>query len=115
VNRHAVTRPSLVVACSAALLIAVGIFALYLRGGEPQLAAYEEVFQTVDALFTAVTSKDSKRLDDCENRLEKFREDERLSETAATVLDRIIDQAHTGDWETAAQRLYDFMLAQKRE
>lgn len=80
----------------------------------PQMGTDEEVFNTVDALFTAVTSKDLKRLEDCENRLRSYREEGKLPPAAAKNLDSIITRARAGQWKPAAEQLYGFMYAQKR-
>src|SRR5262249_51644762 len=79
----------------------------------PQLIADEQVFNTVDALFTAVTSRDRTRLEDCERRLQEYHEDGKLSDAAARALDAIINQARDGKWEPAAKALYSFMLGQR--
>jgi hypothetical protein len=100
--------------CGLAAVTAVVLFA-QMRKFQPQLEADEEVFNTVDALFTALTSRDLSRLDDCDRRLQGFREEERLAPAASKVLDVVIQQAQAGDWEPAARRLYDFMLAQRGE
>jgi len=42
----------------------------------PQIGSDPEVFSTVDALFTAITSKNEHRLADCEQRLGRYREDD---------------------------------------
>ena len=81
----------------------------------PQIGTDEEVFATVDALFTALTSRDDSRLDACEERLLAFREANQLPPKAADYLDAVIQQAHSGQWEPAAKRLYDFMYRQRRE
>ena len=48
---------------------------LYLNlGSAPQMGPDEEVFRTVDALFTAVTGKNEKQLDQCDQRLKGYRE-----------------------------------------
>ena len=80
----------------------------------PQLGHDEEVFDTVDALFTALTSRDPQRLGDCEQRLQFHRETGRLPVRAARSLDRVIAQARRGEWQPAAERLYRFMHAQRR-
>ena len=80
----------------------------------PQLGHDEEVFQTVDALFTALTSRDLRRLEDCEQRLQFQRETGRLPVPAARSLERVIAQARRGEWRPAAERLYRFMHAQRR-
>jgi hypothetical protein len=80
----------------------------------PQLGHDEEVFQTVDALFTALTSRDPQRLGDCEQRLQFQRETGRLPARAARSLDGVIAQARRGEWQPAAERLYRFMHGQQR-
>ena len=81
---------------------------------QPQLDNDPELFKTVDALFTALTSRDLSRVDDCEFRLDEFHESGQLSPAAGAILDTVIEEARDGDWERAAQQLYDFMLAQQR-
>src|SRR5437899_11068560 len=80
----------------------------------PQMGSDKEVFKAVDALFTAVTARDEKLLADCEQRLLALRDGGRLPDAAATYLDRVIQTARAGQWQTAAERLYDFMKAQRR-
>jgi hypothetical protein len=94
----------------AFLMLALLVWA---RLPPPQLKADEQVFNTVDALFTALTARDRARLDDCERRLKAYREQGKTSRAAAARLDAIIQQAHDGQWEPAARKLYDFMLAQR--
>ena len=98
--------------CALVALAGIALF-VHWRWSQPQLEADEDVFNTVDALFTALTSQDPGRLEDCERRLDGYIEEDRLAPAAARVLDSVIQQAHAGDWEPAARRLYDFMLAQR--
>jgi hypothetical protein len=81
----------------------------------PQMGANREVFATVDALFTAVTARDEERLRECERHLRGHREAGKLPAQAADHLDGIIRQARAGSWQAAAERLYHFMRAQRRE
>ena len=81
----------------------------------PQMGTSEEVFNTVDALYTAVRNHDDKRMGECEARLKGYREAGKLPESAANALDAIVRKARSGAWETAVSRLYEFMLAQRRE
>jgi hypothetical protein len=97
------------------LAAAGAVVALVLRDRTPQLGTDEEVFRTVDALFTAVTARDEKLLAQCEQRLKGHREAGRLPADAGDSLDRVIAKARSGSWEAAAERLYDFMKSQKRE
>ena len=81
----------------------------------PQMGADEGVFATVDALFTAVTGRDEKLLVDCERRLHTLKDVDKLPSDASAHLDNIIGKARAGRWESAAQALYDFMRAQRRD
>jgi len=81
----------------------------------PQMGADEEVFKTVDALFTAVTARDEKLLGDCERRLHAYKEAGKLPANAADYLDGVIRQSQEGKWASAAERLYDFMREQQCE
>ena len=96
-----------------ALAVVVGLAAYWIRA--PQMGTDEDVFNTVDALYTAVRNQDEKRLSECEQRLKSYRATGKLPPDAAETLDGIIAKARSGSWETAAERLYDFMKAQKRE
>ena len=82
---------------------------------EPQMGPDEEVFDTVDALYTAVRNRDEKQLAACEAKLAGYRDVGKLPATAASTLTAIIASARSGGWDSAARRLYDFMAAQKRE
>ncbi len=81
----------------------------------PQMGPDEAVFNTVDALYTAVRNQDVTQLNKCEARLVAHREAGKLPTPSAEYLDSVIAKAHNGGWETAAKWLYDFMLAQRRD
>ena len=81
----------------------------------PQMDADEEVFATVDALFTAVTARDQKLLADCERRLLALKDAGKLPLEASAYLDKVISKARAGRWQKAAETLYDFMRAQRRD
>ena len=95
------------------VILAIGI-SVVMRRSASQLAADDEVFRAVDALFTALTSRDLRRLDDCALRLDELYDADRVSAEATDFLDSVIEGARAGKWEPAAKRLYDFMLAQQR-
>lgn len=99
---------------AAFAVILVGLFAFRFWMAPPQMGADEEVFTTVDALFTAVTTKDPVRLDDCWKRLQTYRDEKKLPASASNRLHKIIQQAKSGQWDASAHVLYDFMLAQRR-
>lgn len=69
----------------------------------------------MDALYTAVRSRDEKRLAQCEQRLASYRDAGKFPKASAEYLSGIIGTARGGDWQSAAKRLYGFMLAQRRE
>lgn len=97
----------------AVAVVAVGLVFYFSR--PPQMGASEDVFNTVDALYTAVRSRDERQLAQCEQRLTGYRETGALPADAAERLDGIIRKARGGSWESAAERLYEFMLAQRRD
>jgi hypothetical protein len=98
-------------------VIAVGVMAVVLWNlrPTPQIGTDHDVFNTVDALFTAVTARDERQLGECERRLGSYRESGKLPAAAADELDAIIRKARSGSWQSAAERLYDFMKAQRRD
>ena len=104
-----------IMVCSAALVILLGSGLWYWLTRPPQMGADEEVFRAVDALYTAVTARNEKLLRDCEERLKGLRESGKLPTSAGEHLDRIIAMARSGQWQPAAERLYRFMYAQRRE
>jgi hypothetical protein len=104
----------LVVSLAAVGAAAVAIV-VYVWSRPPQMGPDEDVFTTVDALYTAVRARDERLLADCEKRLTAYRRAGKLPAAAADHLDGVIATARGGAWQSAAERLYDFMLAQRRE
>src|SRR5437016_403496 len=104
-------RTQLILGIASLLAIALAARLYFAYRSQPQLPASDEVYKTVDALFTAVTAHDTQRLADCQQRLTGYKDRGSLPPAAAHRLDRIISLAHSGDWTTAAHRLYDFMQA----
>ena len=102
----------------AAAVVGLGVVLLWLVvwwNRPPQMGADEDVFRTVDALFTAVTAHDETRLGQCAQRLHAYREAGKLPADASDYLAGVIHKARAGGWESAAERLYGFMTAQRRE
>ena len=97
-----------------AVLALAGVAAYWFRP-PPQMGVDPDVFETVDALYTAVRLKDAGRVTACEQRLHAARDAGKLPASAAGHLDGVIGRARDGGWQAAAERLYDFMLAQRRE
>jgi hypothetical protein len=109
------TRRRVVNAAGMAGLTALLVWGFAWWASPPQMGADEDVFTSVDALFTAVTARDEKLLGQCEQRLLNLQDAERLPDTAWSYLDGVISMAHANRWDSAAERLYRFMLAQRRE
>jgi hypothetical protein len=95
--------------------IGVVVLVVFVSRMTPQIGTDEEVFKTVDALFTAITSHDSKRLEECEQRLKTYRQSGTLPIASSDLLASIIEQARSGAWDSSARRLYDFMRSQRRQ
>jgi len=97
------------------LLFVAGRFCWGLLQSPPQLTPAPEVFNTVDALFTAVTAQDAKRLADCEQRLKGYQASGKLTSAAWKRLASVIATARQGSWDSAARTLYDFIQGQRGE
>lgn len=95
--------------------VAVIAVLVFLLDRPPQMGADEDVFVTVDALYTAVRLKDESKLRSCEERLHGYRAAGKLPAAPAEYLDDVIANTRAGRWDTAAKRLYSFMIAQRRE
>lgn len=98
------------------LILVAGVSVLVWRlWPVPQMGTDEDVFHTVDALFTAVTARDEKLLAHCEERLRALAEEGKVPRAARKRLEAVIAKARRGSWQGAAEDLYDFMKAQRRE
>jgi hypothetical protein len=82
--------------------------------GQPQIGADKEAFKTVDALYTAVSLREPKLVDGCEQRLKSLREEGKLPEAASNALVSIIAETRDGKWEPAFDHLSVFMQGQRR-
>jgi hypothetical protein len=96
------------------LVVVGGVVAFCAFRSPPQLGTNDEVFKTVDALYTAVRNKDTQQLERCEGRLARYREAGKVPAAAADALDSIIATAKSGKWRPAVMSLYDFMKGQRR-
>jgi len=84
--------------------------------GKPaQIGNDPECFRTVDALYTAVTSRRPPLLEQCAVNIEKLRAADKIRDAAYAELSGIVERARGGDWKPAAERLHWFMRGQKRE
>ncbi len=95
--------------------LALTVLVVLALRSSPQLGSDPAVMKTVDALFTAVTKRDSKLVADCEANLAAHRAAGLLPDGADAELARVIEIANGGDWRRAAKRLYAFIEAQRRE
>jgi hypothetical protein len=100
------------VACSGAGLCIAVLLWIWL-GRAPQIGGDKDAIKAVDALFTAVTSRNESWLRDCEERLHALRDADRLSRSASDYLDGIIGTARTGNWRRAAKELFAFIRSQR--
>lgn len=96
-------------------VIVAGTVIWWSNRAPPQMKYDGEVFNTVDALFTAITSRNADRLAACNERLDRYQAEGRLTGAAATALDDIVRQAERGEWDAAGRRLYALILGQRRE
>ena len=62
----------------------------------PKMHASEDAIKTVDALFTAINSHDSKRMVECQMKLERYTSAGGLSQSAMFELTKCCDQAEAG-------------------
>jgi hypothetical protein len=110
-----VTRRRIAAAALGVLAAGIVVVVVLSLTRPPQMGVDEDAFRTVDALYTAVRMHDTARLGQCEERLRAYRQAGKLPQDAADYLDGVIDRARDGQWKAATERLYEFMLAQRRE
>jgi hypothetical protein len=98
------------------VIVIAALMAVFVVRQQPaQLPPNDEVFRTVDALFTAITAHDERRIADCGKRLQGFEASGAIPKRASVQLERVIEITHAGDYQSAAKRLYYFMEGQKRQ
>ena len=102
------------IAVSAVGLAILLVYWLGWFGRPPQLVPDDEVYRTVDALFTAVNAHDEKQLGDCERQLRAFKDAGKLPGEASAYLDSVFKKAREGQWRPAGEQLYEFMRVQRR-
>lgn len=91
-----------------------GLIVFVAEGCSPaQIGADEAAFKSVDALYTAVSLRDSNSLQRCQQRLLELKSAGKLPEAAFQTLDSIVAEAAGGRWESAQTHLRDFMLGQR--
>ncbi|SIO46180.1 hypothetical protein SAMN05444166_4932 [Singulisphaera sp. GP187] len=90
------------------------VFAFIGCGRPPQIGEDRASFKAVDALYTAVSLRDPKLLDQCAGELHDLQTKGTLTEAIGGELEAIIVKAKEGGWEAAQSRLGDFMRGQTR-
>lgn len=83
-------------------------------GAPAQIGPDPEVFKTIDALYTAVSLRDPKLVDNCRETLAKHHDAGKLPDDALAELVAMTDEAKGGAWEDAQTRLSQFMQGQRR-
>lgn len=83
-------------------------------GGPVQVASDEECLKTVDALWTAVTSRRADLLRQTADNLHRLERSGQLPSGAHDQLNEIVREAESGEWPSAAQNLKWFMSGQRR-
>ena len=95
--------------------VLAGLLAVGLGGcGPPQIGADRDSFKAVDALYTAVSLRDPRLLDQCAKTLQDLQAKGKLPPAAGESLEAHVAEARTGRWESAQSRLGDFMRGQRR-
>jgi len=79
-----------------------------------QIGADRDTFKTVDALYTAISLRDPKLVDQCASRLKSLESAGKLPADALVSLDSMIAEAKDGRWEPSQERLATFMEGQRR-
>lgn len=100
---------------AAAAVCALVITAAYWSWtSTPQLAPSDEVYASVDALFTAVTARRAELVAQCETELASLQREGKIPQPAWQRLSRAIALAKSENWEPAAKDLYRFIERQRR-
>lgn len=108
-----IMRLEAVAAAGAALVLFEGWFFFWDR--RPQVGGDKECLKIVDALYTAVSSRDTTQLAHCEEQLHTLRDQGKLPRPAADYLDGLISTARQGNWKMATHKIFDLMRAQKAD
>lgn len=103
------------------LVAVIGVVTILLIGltywawtDTPQLADDDDVYASLDALFTAVTARREPLIVNCESKLVVLHSEGKIPEQAWTRISHVIELAKAGQWESSARELYRFIERQKR-
>ncbi|MBM4074603.1 MAG: hypothetical protein FJ267_03045 [Planctomycetes bacterium] len=95
------------------LLVTVGL--IITESGcsrRPAAVDSEDAMLAIDALYTAITSRQSKLVEDVHDRLKSLASAQKLSSEALRQLESIIESANSGKWESAAKQVDHFIRRQ---
>ncbi len=82
-------------------------------GGSPDVMS-EAGLKSLDALYTAVTSRKPELVDHCAAQVARLETSGDLSSSAADVLEDVIKLAKTGEWQQSAEYLDKYIRLQTR-
>ena len=82
-------------------------------GGSPDVTS-EAGLKSLDALYTAVTSRKPELVDQCAKQVNRLEESGDLSGSAADTLEGVIQRAKAGDWQQSAEVLDRYIRLQTR-
>lgn len=88
------------------VVLVVGYQAWRYYSMPPKLQASSEATKTLDAMFTALTARDSTKLAACMDRIEQHFAAGKLGRKATAQLRYCAELASEGSWEQAAKHLY---------
>ncbi len=83
-------------------------------GRAPQIGEDETAWKEVEALYTAVTARRKDLVEASLKRMQTLHDEGRMSKPAFDRAHRIASQAQSGEWEPAAQALWQFMRGQRK-
>src|SRR5690242_8777815 len=83
-------------------------------GSHAQIGPDPDTFKAVDALYTAISLRDPKLVDQCAGKLKELQAAGKIPDAAYASLDGMIGEAKSGAWEPSQERLASFMEAQRR-
>lgn len=95
-------------------LLILSLFFAYGCGSTPQITESAECMKCADALYTAVTAKNIRLVEQCAAELQRLRDANELPHAADKHLQAIIAKAQAGDWDSAAKGLHAFIRQQRR-
>lgn len=101
-------------AMGGACLVAVAVAAWSWFGKSYPETTSADGLKLIRALYTACSSRNEARLSRVEKEVAKLDTQGKLSEAERAAFGSIIEQAQTGDWETAIDQSYQFAQDQVR-